>query len=76
MHFTGLPKTISSYCDTWYEVYLALSLYQVRDSNEVYIDYFKTAVSEKPPSDIFDDENENLDGLTEACFLNILENNF
>lgn len=74
--FTGLPKTISSYCDTWYEVYLALSLYQVRDSNEVYIDYFKTAVSEKPPSDIFDDENENLDGLTEACFLNILENNF
>lgn len=74
--FTGLPKTISSYCDTWYEVYLALSLYQIRDSNEVYVDYFKTAVSEKPPSDIFHDENEDIDGLTEACFLNILENNY
>lgn len=45
---TGLPKTISSFVSTWYELYAALSLYQVRDDDDsVYDDYYKLAVKEK-----------------------------
>lgn len=74
--FTGLPKTISSYCDTWYEMYLALSLYQIRDNEEVYDDYFKTAIAEHPPVVTLGEDAENFDELSESCFINILEKNY
>ncbi|RCK64755.1 Nucleoporin NUP85 [Candida viswanathii] len=73
---TGLPKTISSYCDTWYEMYLALSLYQIRDNEEVYEDYFKTAIAEHPPVVTLGEDAENIDELSESCFINILEKNY
>lgn len=44
---SGLPKTIASFVTTWYEVYGALSLYQVRDDPSVYEDYYKLAIAEK-----------------------------
>ncbi|KAL6452825.1 NUP85 Nucleoporin NUP85 [Candida maltosa Xu316] len=73
---TGLPKTISSYCDTWYEVYLALSLYQIRDNEEVYEDFYKTAISEKPPPVLLQQEIDDFDELSESSFINILEGNY
>lgn len=44
---SGLPKTIGSFVDTWYEMYGALSLFQVRDVSSVYGDYYLLAVAEK-----------------------------
>ncbi|RLV91806.1 Nucleoporin NUP85 [Spathaspora sp. JA1] len=70
---TGLPKTISMYCDTWYEVYLALSLYKVRDDNdELYPEYFQTAIHEK----VVSATGDSLEDITEGCFVDILEGNF
>ena len=74
--FTGLPKTISSYCDSWYEMYLALSLYQIRDNDEVYDEYFKMSITEHPPSVTLGEDAENFDELSESCFINILEKNY
>lgn len=44
---TGLPKTLAGFVEEWYELYAALSLFQVRDDNSVYDDYFEIARSEK-----------------------------
>lgn len=44
---SGLPKTTATFVSSWYEMYCALSLYQVRDSPEVYLDYYQLAIHEK-----------------------------
>lgn len=44
---TGLPKTLAGFTEKWYELYAALSLFQVRDDDTVYSDYFKIATNEK-----------------------------
>ncbi|ODV79525.1 uncharacterized protein CANTADRAFT_52133 [Suhomyces tanzawaensis NRRL Y-17324] len=74
---TGLPKTISNFCEDWYELYVALALFQVRDDKVLYEEYFKLAIDEKPPA-YYDEEVEELDEneLVEACFVNIIEENF
>lgn len=44
---TGLPKTLAGFTSTWYELYAALALFQVRDYENVYMDYYQIAVGEK-----------------------------
>lgn len=45
---TGFPKTVSSFVTSWYELYGALSLFQVRDDSEdVFQDYYELSVKEK-----------------------------
>ncbi|CAI5758882.1 unnamed protein product [Candida verbasci] len=70
---TGLPKTITSFCDYWYEVYLGLSLYQIRDNEEVYQDFFETAKIEIPP---IKSTSQDLEEMTEHCFIDILKGNY
>lgn len=48
---TGLPKTLAGFTEKWYELYAALALFQVRDDNSVYQDYFEIAMSEKNNTD-------------------------
>lgn len=69
---TGLPKTISNYSDSWYEIFACLSLYQVRDEEPLYKEYFEISTNEKPPSLITVDPYKNL----EKTFLNIFEGNY
>lgn len=71
---TGLPKTISMHCEKWYEIYTALSLYQVRDDEKLFKQYFNVAISEKPPSLI--DNSQDLNDISEQCFINIFEEQF
>ncbi|CCG25682.1 Nup85 protein [Candida orthopsilosis Co 90-125] len=71
---TGFSRTIADYCENWYELYLAYSLYQIRDDESVYSEYFQQALKEQPP--VFSsDQNEcsDYDRLTESCLLKILE---
>lgn len=44
---SGLPKTLGAFVTTWYEMFAALSLFQVRDDESVYSDYFELAMAEK-----------------------------
>lgn len=69
---SGLPKTIASYVTTWYEMYGALSLYQVRDDDSVYDDYFKLAISEKGSNSAVKLEQEFCDLLTQKYLRVIL----
>ncbi|KAI5959970.1 NUP85 [Candida margitis] len=74
---TGFARTIANYCDNWYELYLAYSLYQIRDDDSVYSEYLQQSLKEKPPASNFVDGNyEDIDELTESCLLNILEGRF
>ncbi|KAI5952843.1 NUP85 [Candida jiufengensis] len=75
---TGFSKTITNYCDSWYEVYLAFSLYQIRDNKEIYQDFFQKAITEKPPTPqiLTEGQDKNYDDLTESCFINILEKKY
>lgn len=68
---TGFQKTISAFCDSWYEVYLALALYQVYDDESLYDEYFKDAINEKPI--LYSDDSEDLLTLSENAFVNIFE---
>ncbi|EGW31625.1 uncharacterized protein SPAPADRAFT_67664 [Spathaspora passalidarum NRRL Y-27907] len=70
---SGLPKTISQYCDTWYEVYLALALYKVRDDDDLFPEYFQQAINEKVPPQY---TNSSLEDISDGCYLDILERNF
>ena len=75
---TGLPKTIASYCDSWYEIFTALAFFQVRDS-ALFRDYFDIATNEKPPPavDVSEGYDElDIDLLTEQCFVDIMEESF
>ncbi|KAK6459216.1 protein in nuclear pore complex may function in nuclear envelope integrity may also be [Scheffersomyces xylosifermentans] len=72
---TGLPKTIAAHSETWYEVYVALSLYSIRDDNALYKEFYNVAITEKPPP-TFEDESLDIAQLSEECFKNILEENF
>lgn len=69
---TGLPKTISYYCDSWYEIITSLSLYQIRDDKSIYSEYFNISLKEKPPLFI---ESGDIIKQTEKAFLNIFEGN-
>lgn len=71
---TGLPKTIASHCDTWYEVYSALSFFQIRDNNELYPEFYKLSIDEKPPPRL--EEADELYEIAEQCFVDIMEENF
>lgn len=44
---SGLPKTTSEFASSWYELFGALALFQVRDDSSVYGDYFAMATAEK-----------------------------
>ncbi|CCE83570.1 Piso0_004150 [Millerozyma farinosa CBS 7064] len=68
---TGFQKTISAFCDSWYEVYLALALYQVYDDESLYEEYFKDAVNEKPI--LYLDDPEDPLTSSENAFVNIFE---
>lgn len=70
---TGLPKTISSYCSSWYEILTALSLYQIRDDETLYKEYFNVAIQERPSLDI---ETDDILKSTERSFLNVLEGSY
>lgn len=73
---TGLPKTISAYCDSWYEIFTALAYYQVRD-RELFGDYFDVARTERPPPAIDTAVADlDIDLLTEGCFVDIMQENF
>lgn len=69
---TGLPKTIASFCNTWYELFTALSLYQVPHDETLYKEYFEVASTEKPARTIEDNTVANWDAI---CF-NVLEEHF
>ncbi|KAK6205508.1 protein in nuclear pore complex may function in nuclear envelope integrity may also be [Scheffersomyces amazonensis] len=74
---TGLPKTIASYCDHWYEVYVAFALFQVRDNEELFKDFYKLALSEKPAPVYSTTTTElQVSEFEEQTFANILEENF
>lgn len=64
---SGLPKTIGIFVDTWYEMYGALSLFQVRDDEAVYSEYYDLSVAEKGI-----DSSSDL----EAAFCDVLLNNY
>ncbi|KAK6461450.1 protein in nuclear pore complex may function in nuclear envelope integrity may also be [Scheffersomyces coipomensis] len=72
---TGLPKTTSSYCDYWYEVYVCFSLFQVRDNGDLFKDYYKLAIQEKPPA-IHNSNEFEVSELEDQTFVNILEESF
>lgn len=44
---SGMPKTAALFVLTWSEMYASLALFQVRDDDSVYADYFRIAVAEK-----------------------------
>lgn len=69
---TGLPKTIASFCSTWYELFTALSLYQVPHDETLYKEYFEVASTEKPARTIEDKGVANWDVI---CY-NVLEEHF
>ncbi|CAK7892764.1 nucleoporin Nup85p [[Candida] anglica] len=68
---TGFPKTIAEYCDTWYEMYTALSLYQVRYEDSLYKEYYQLASSERP-CNVLGESN----AVWEQICWNIMEENF
>lgn len=74
---TGLPKTIARFTSSWYEVFVALSLYHIRDEEKVYSDYYKMAIEEIPlPIENDDDEDDETYVLVEKAFSDIMEKNF
>ncbi|GEQ68211.1 hypothetical protein JCM33374_g1878 [Metschnikowia sp. JCM 33374] len=64
---SGLPKTTASFVSTWYEMYGALSLYQVRDDDSVYSDYYKLAMAEK---------GSNVSSELEQAFRDVISQKF
>lgn len=64
---SGLPKSTASFVSTWYEMYGASSLYQVRDDQDVYADYYKLAIHEK---------GIDIESPLDEIFRNILEKNY
>lgn len=76
---TGLPKTIASYCDSWYEIFTALSFFQVRDNN-LFKNYYDISTNEIPPpvadAVLEEDDEEAINLLTEQCFSDVLEEKF
>lgn len=78
---TGLPKTISRFTSSWYEVFVALSLFHIRGEEKVYGDYYKIAIEEFPlplpiePSEDEDDDEKTYI-LVENSFSDIMEKNF
>lgn len=64
---SGLPKSTAMFVSTWYEMYGASSLYQVRDESDVYEDYYKLAIHEK---------GIDIDSPLDEIFRNILEKNY
>ncbi|EGV65884.1 Nucleoporin nup85 [Yamadazyma tenuis] len=70
---TGLPKTTANYCDTWYEIVTCLSLFQIRDDDSMYPQYFDIALEEKPPLLI---DSEDILKSTERAFLNVFEGSY
>lgn len=68
---SGLPKTISTFVTTWYEMYGALSLYQVRDDPSVYGDYYKLAISEKG-SNLASDLEQSFCDLLSQKYLRVI----
>lgn len=72
---TGLSKTIAAHCETWYEVYVALALYKIRDDNELYKEFYNIAILEIPPAS-FEVDTSDMSQICEDCFKNILDENF
>lgn len=71
---TGLPKSISLHCANWYEVFTALSLYQVRDDEKLFKDYYTISISARPPAML--EDSDDLSSVVETTFLNIMDENF
>lgn len=71
---TGLTKTLSALTSTWYELFLALSLYHTPDDELVTIENYNIAIREKPAG-LVDDFEDDEEILVEHAFINILEAN-
>lgn len=70
----GMEKTTSQFCQLWYDLYLALLLYKVRDDNDVYSLYFDVAIHEKPVGIVDVTQDEFL--LAQQAFIDILLGDF
>ncbi|KAM9927319.1 hypothetical protein OXX59_002602 [Metschnikowia pulcherrima] len=68
---SGLPKTTASFVSTWYEMYGALALYQVRDDASVYADYYKLAIAEKG-SNVSSDLEQAFRDVVSQKFLRVI----
>lgn len=64
---SGLPKTTATFVSSWYEMFGALSLYQVRDDSDLYKDYYQLSIHEK---------GIDVDSPLDEIFRNILLKNF
>lgn len=72
---TGFKKTISAFASNWYDIFTALSLFQVREDPEVFEDYFKIAIEERPLA-IDNEQNlieDSIVKLLNGDFLRVLE---
>ncbi|OBA20851.1 hypothetical protein METBIDRAFT_11465 [Metschnikowia bicuspidata var. bicuspidata NRRL YB-4993] len=64
---SGFPKTTASFVSTWYEMYAALALFQVRDDESVYPDYYRLAIAEK---------GSNVSSELEQAFRDVISQKF
>lgn len=71
---SGYAKTIALSCSTWYEVYTALLLYDVRDDDTLYSEFFHTARSLKPTP--VNTDTSDVFIQAESCFVYIMEHKF
>lgn len=64
---SGFPKTTASFVSSWYEMYGALSLFQVRDDESVFTDYYNVSIEEK---------GANVSLVLETAFRDVLSQNY
>lgn len=69
---TGFSITIEKYCENWYEYYLCLSLYKIRDDELIYKEYYEEAIQRFPPSVL---DPLDYSSVSEHCFSDILSGN-
>lgn len=69
---TGMPKSIARHATSWYEVYVALSLYHIRDVDDVFDDYYEIATKEVPPPVV---SGHDVYIKVEKAFVDIMEQN-
>lgn len=70
---TGFTITIEKYCENWYEYFLCLSLYKIRDDEQIYKEYYEEAILKISPSIL---DPVDYSSVSEHCFSDILGGNF
>lgn len=71
---SGMEKTTSQFCQLWYDLFLALLLYKVRDEKDIYSLYFEVAIHEKPVGIVDVTQDEFL--LAQQAFIDILQGDY